>query len=219
MRTPTIARSVIAAAMAAALAACGGPSAEPEPDPAPAPSPAPSPAPDASPAPGSGDLAISISPRSGSHGTEVTLRASGFEPDARVGVGIGPPQSEYDIIDHVTADHRGEVVTTLTVPNWTEVGRDYLFVAKAPDGNDVISPEFRVTDAHSDGVTRVIGELTDEGVECPALRADDGTLYTLAGDTGPFENGDRVQVEGRVSQMSICMQGTTLEVERISRVQ
>lgn len=215
MTTRTLARTFTAAGLAAALAACGGPSAEPEPDP----SPAPSPAPDPSPAPGSGDLAISISPQSGSHGAEVTIRASGFEPQARVGIGIGPPQSEYDIIDHVTADARGEVVTSLTVPSWTEVGRDYLFVARAPDGNDVISSEFRVTDADSDGVTRVIGELTDEGVECPALRADDGTLYTLAGDTGSFQTGDRVQVEGRVSQMSICMQGTTLEVERISRVQ
>ncbi len=63
----------------------------------------------------------------------------------------------------------------------------------------------------------VTGVLTDEGVECQAMRADDGTLYTLAGDLAGFEAGERVRVEGAIAELSFCMQGTTLGVQRIER--
>ena len=59
------------------------------------------------------------------------------------------------------------------------------------------------------------GVLTTEGVECPALRGDDGTLYTLAGDLGGFKPGDRVCVVPTYPEMSHCMQGTTVQVEWI----
>jgi hypothetical protein len=63
----------------------------------------------------------------------------------------------------------------------------------------------------------VTGTLTDEGVECQALRADDGTLYTLTGDLKKFKTGDRVTVTGTVAEISICMQGATIAVERIEK--
>jgi hypothetical protein len=64
---------------------------------------------------------------------------------------------------------------------------------------------------------RVVGVLTDEGVECPALRGDDGQLYTLTPrDLQGFEVGDRVAVVGKVAQISFCNQGTTLEVQKIT---
>lgn len=62
---------------------------------------------------------------------------------------------------------------------------------------------------------RIEGTLTDEGVECPALRGRDGELYTLAGDLKGYAAGDQVWVEGAVAQISFCMQGTTIAVERI----
>lgn len=61
----------------------------------------------------------------------------------------------------------------------------------------------------------VRGTLTDEGVECQALRGDDGELYTLTGDLSGFETGDRVRVRGTVAEVSICQQGTTIEVQSI----
>lgn len=61
----------------------------------------------------------------------------------------------------------------------------------------------------------VEGVLTAEGVECPALRANDGTLYTLTGDLGGFSPGDRVRACGQVALMSICMQGKTLSLTNI----
>jgi hypothetical protein len=65
------------------------------------------------------------------------------------------------------------------------------------------------------GVVTVVGTLTNEGAECPTLRANNGRLYTLAGNTGPFRPGNRVRVRGRIAEMSFCMQGTTIEVEAI----
>lgn len=64
----------------------------------------------------------------------------------------------------------------------------------------------------------VVGTLTAEGATCPAMRGDDGRLYTLAGEMGGLQPGQRVQVAGRVAEASICMQGTTITVDRIRRI-
>lgn len=67
------------------------------------------------------------------------------------------------------------------------------------------------------GVVKVQGELTSTGVECPAMRADNGDIYTLLGDLKGFKPGDRVSVEGTRVEISFCMQGTTLQVTQITR--
>jgi len=60
----------------------------------------------------------------------------------------------------------------------------------------------------------VAGTLTDEGVECPALRAADGRLYTLLGEVdAPV--GAQVRVRGREVEISFCQQGTTLQVDEV----
>lgn len=58
----------------------------------------------------------------------------------------------------------------------------------------------------------VRGIVTSEGVECPAIRGDDGKLYTLTGFTEQLNVGDVIEVVGRSVEISICMQGTTLSV-------
>jgi hypothetical protein len=64
----------------------------------------------------------------------------------------------------------------------------------------------------------VVGTLVD-GVECPALRADKtNELFTLTGKPGNFKNGDHVKVTGKVVELSICQQGTTIAVAKIVRV-
>jgi hypothetical protein len=67
------------------------------------------------------------------------------------------------------------------------------------------------------GTITVTGDLTSEGVECQALRGDDGKLYTLTGDLHGFRTGDRVRVTGRVAEVSICMQGTTITIATIEK--
>lgn len=65
------------------------------------------------------------------------------------------------------------------------------------------------------GGLTVTGIVTDEGVECPALRSRSGELWTLAGSLGRIAKGDRLIVEGREAEVSACMQGRTLLVDRI----
>ena len=62
------------------------------------------------------------------------------------------------------------------------------------------------------GIICVRGTLTDEGVECQALRSKDGELYTLLGDLNGYKIGDEVVVCGHVAEISFCMQGTTIVV-------
>ena len=64
---------------------------------------------------------------------------------------------------------------------------------------------------------KIQGQLTSDGVECPAMKADNGAIYTLLGDVKGFRTGDRVIVEGTPVEISFCMQGTTLQVTRITR--
>ena len=66
------------------------------------------------------------------------------------------------------------------------------------------------------GQVSVHGTLTREGVECPAMRADNGRLYTLTPTTGRFQPGDRVTVRGTLAQVSFCQQGTTIRVQSIA---
>jgi hypothetical protein len=61
------------------------------------------------------------------------------------------------------------------------------------------------------------GVLTDEGVECQGFRSDEGRLFTLAGNLGGFQVGDRVVVVGTVAAVSFCMQGITLGVLHICK--
>lgn len=60
-----------------------------------------------------------------------------------------------------------------------------------------------------------VGTLTDEGVECQALRDHSGRLYTLTGDIEGFSEGETVRVEGTIAEVSFCQQGKTIGVEFI----
>ena len=134
---------------------------------------------------------------------------------------------EYEIIGETRSDGEGRVDATVSVPSWAEAGDRFVFVVETPDHETkVLSEPFPVTasgrtspDPGSDDpaveVVEVTGRLTDEGVECQALRSDGGRLYTLLGDLDGFQTGDRVRVEGQRAEMSFCMQGTTLTVVRI----
>jgi len=84
-------------------------------------------------------------------------------------------------------------------------------------GQRLVVPDQGAQDSEPGTVVTVTGVLTDEGVECQALRGDDGRLYTIGADLEGFDVGDRVRVRGQVAEMSFCMQGTTLTVEEIER--
>ena len=62
----------------------------------------------------------------------------------------------------------------------------------------------------------VVGRLTNEGVECQALRGDDGQLYTLLGEVGVLPVDTRVSVLGERLELSSCQQGITIRVRSIT---
>lgn len=156
----------------------------------------------------------SVSPRAAGPDGRVTLRGTGFTPGAAVEVGLGLPESEYDVIARTTANPAGEVATTVGVPDWVQRGEGYVFVLAGETGRKAVSDLFHVTTA--EGLVRIEGRMTDEGVECPAMRTLlTNELYTLAGDTDGFAAGERVVVEGEIAEVSICQQGTTIAVEEI----
>lgn len=81
-----------------------------------------------------------------------------------------------------------------------------------------VTVAFGAAQAQSDsGEVTVVGTLSDEGVECAAMRGDDGTLYTLTGQgtLGYGAAGTRVSVTGKIADISICQQGTTIEVSSV----
>ena len=78
----------------------------------------------------------------------------------------------------------------------------------AASNNSASSTEARVT---------IVGKLTNEGVECQALRGDDGELYTLlGGELGKLPAESRVRVIGERLEFSSCQQGITVRVRSIA---
>jgi hypothetical protein len=88
-------------------------------------------------------------------------------------------------------------------------------IALGAQGN---KPEDKIKPEGKQDMLTLVGTLTDEGVECQALRARGNQLFTLTGDLGGFQTGDRVRVVGSVAEVSTCQQGTTVVVRSIRRV-
>ena len=71
--------------------------------------------------------------------------------------------------------------------------------------------------SNNDASVTVVGRLTNEGVECQALRGDDGQLYTLlGGELGDLPVETRVRVIGERLDFSSCQQGITIRVRSIT---
>jgi hypothetical protein len=60
----------------------------------------------------------------------------------------------------------------------------------------------------------ITATVTNEGVECPAVRTDDGKLYTIA-TKEKLTPGMRVRITGTIAEASFCMQGTTIAATKI----
>ncbi len=164
---------------------------------------------------------VTISPRQGTPGSTVTIVATGFRPHEKVLFGVGTDAGGYSRAGGGRADASGRVITETVVP--ADAGGSVRFVVAAPDGEILAkSRAFTVAAAEPEREparerVSLRGVVTGEGTECPAVRAEDGTLYTLAGTRG-LQTGDVVQLRGRVAEVSTCMQGTTIEVSDIERI-
>lgn len=92
-----------------------------------------------------GGRAVNIRPESGAPGTTIYLTASGFPAGALVQVGIGPVESEYEVVATREIGADGELAATLQIPQSAQQGQQYVGVV-ALNGNETISEPFTVTD-------------------------------------------------------------------------
>lgn len=204
MHTRTRTRTLLTAIAAlVATAACGGEIEVPAPGEPDSPQPAP---PEAA--------SVTVPTATAAPGSSVTVRARGFTPNARVEIGFGQPRSEYTVVREATTDAQGGFETTVQVPDWANRGEPYVVVVTEPDHDPREVSDPFVVGSGGDRI-EVHGELTDEGVECPALRGPFGTLYTLAVSDLEHGPGTEVMVRGTIAEMSTCMQGTTIAVESV----
>jgi len=157
---------------------------------------------------------LAVRPLAGPPGGKVKLTAAGFAGNAEVRIGFGPPGRPQDAIATATASDRGTLRTTVPVPAGAPPGETMVFTAESANGRlRLVSEDFTVTEPGPPPGTPVTvnGTLSSEGVECPTLRGDDGTLYSLTDpNAGGFNPGDRVTVSGEVAGMATCQQGITL---------
>jgi len=155
-------------------------------------------------------------------GQDLEVSAAGFPAGAEVVIGAGPVESEYEVLARSEVAGDGSVRAQVTIPPRARPGRTWVVVVEVPGrgGARAVSGELRIVEPDDAGRSEVTvtGRLTDEGVECQALRGDDGGLYTLTGELGGAVVGDRVRVSGVPAEMSFCMQGTTLDVVGIERL-
>jgi hypothetical protein len=155
-----------------------------------------------------------VEPMYGPPGTEVTIFTENLPLQARVHLGVGATRTGFEALIEAEQGMWGEVSGTITIPETAPWDRAVLLVAFdaifAPIG---LSEPFHVT--RPDGILQRTGRITDEGVECLAMRDTDGFLYTLVGNTGGLAAGQSVVIEARYVEMSTCMQGTTLDVVQV----
>lgn len=164
---------------------------------------------------------ISLSPTSGNPGTIVEVSVSGYPRFMQLRLLAGTSPDRLREIQILRTDFRGQANASVRIPSWASNSRTFHFGAETLDGRrTAVSSTFRIGQPAGPPEVTVVGTLTREGAECPAMRGDDGRLYTLAGgDTGSFRPGDRVRVVGRVAEVSFCQQGTTISVRRIDGLQ
>ncbi|MDC0160638.1 hypothetical protein OAJ07_04220 [Gemmatimonadales bacterium] len=152
-----------------------------------------------------------IEPLHGPRGTMVTVYTENLPLQAKVHVGVGATRTGFEALSEGEQGMWGEVSGAIAIPETAPYDRALLIVAFdaifAPIG---LSDPFHVTRA--DGTLERTGRITDEGVECLAMRDGDEFLYTLVGNTDGLSDGELVVVEARYVEMSACQQGTTLEV-------
>lgn len=88
---------------------------------------------------------VSIRPDSGPPGTTLTVFVSGFPSGAQVQLGLGPPESEYDVVATREIGDDGELVATLTVSPQIQPPNERVAVVVL-DNEETISEVFTVTE-------------------------------------------------------------------------
>lgn len=157
-----------------------------------------------------------FTPRSGPPGTVVQVRTINLPAITPVYLCIGGTRSGFEVLAPLLTTPQGEISESVTIPEWATWDRSHAFIVMDVYFQPLAMSElFYVTNAQGTLLRR--GRMTDEGERCPAMRGEDGELYTLAGQTAGLEPGEEVAVEGTLAESSVCGQGTTLQVVRVQQ--
>lgn len=168
--------------------------------------------------------AVEVLPRRVMMGDSVTVYARGFPSRVPVEVAAGRPGGELTVVAQENTDHFGTMRARIVLPKNTDPDEPLVVVVGTPDRTHgarsaqiAVRPQGTLDDARPGERVEVIGTLTDEGRQCPALRDDSGRLYTLSGNVRGYGPGDTVRVVGLVAGTSQCNQGVTLSAARIEK--
>jgi len=96
-----------------------------------------------------GQRFVSIRPESGAPGTTVTVYASGFPPGSQVQLGIGPPESEYNVVANREIGASGQLNTTVQISPQIVPPNERVVVVVL-NGDVTVSEVFSVTQPQQD---------------------------------------------------------------------
>lgn len=161
-----------------------------------------------------------VSPASGPAGSAVTVRSAALPPGTPVQVMIGALRSGFEVVAITVTDEEGNLAisdsVTLTVPDWVESDRTYLFIVTDREYNPLAAADvFHVTDAN--GMVTRAGRIMHEPTACPTLTNDADELYFLAGNAAGLAPGEEVEVAGPIVESEACGRGVTIDVREIRR--
>ena len=136
--------------------------------------------------PGAPDLSgasLTVNVISALPGALVTLTGSGFPANTMIQIGIGPVNSEYEIIASVQSGADGRFTTQVALPATVVPGQQWVFVAVANNAAVLANP---ITIVGSDGT----GSTPNAGVNVPVNGLFSQTYMYLialedAGQSGP----------------------------------
>lgn len=169
--------------------------------------------------------AVEVLPRQVEPGDLVTVYARGFPARTLVDIAAGDPDGVLVVLEQETTDNYGTLRARVSVPRDIPADTPLAVVVATP--NRTMAAQSATLTVRTAGAplhaepgapVEIIGTLTDEGIECPALRTPDGALYTLTGHSAGLEAGDRVRVVGLVAGESFCQQGVTISAARIEAI-
>jgi len=157
-----------------------------------------------------------ISPRSGSRGTDVTVSAIHLPAITPVQIGIGAIGTGFEVLEQLMTSPEGEITHTVQVPQWVTMDRSHVFIVFDIYFRPLsMSDPFHVTDRN--GLMSRSGRISRRDARCTTLLGDDDQLYALEGDVRGLRTDDEVVIEGALAAESGCDQGTAVDVVRIRR--
>ncbi len=151
-----------------------------------------------------------VTPPAARAGEEVTVSMDRL-PYAAVYIGFGALGGNHQLLTQAETDADGMLSATVSLPAWATADlKHFFFLAGFDQRPFVTSHEFHVAD--EEGVFRVEGEITDEGLACLTLRNSDDRLYTLEGETDGLAAGSRVVLRATLPEDPLCGEGVAIEV-------